>query len=433
MITFVTIVLSIIMTIELAIEVAVALALALLLIRIAFPSYSVLVRDTTSGEWTSIKEVQATKKRYLVASPGVLIFRPEESLIYPNSNRIRNEVYDVISAVTKDQTPSSVTIAGRAQKGKSWNEYGGKWSRQDVDPEFAEVVSGVLSEWQRNAGVAAPVPGIEVTIDKTAYAEDKQAAPINGNSLAVPDYDPLANSGAKSTVSTAFSAGLQASESPLTGGATSVKPSFANDDLPSLRAIIFDFSAVNTIDSTGAQTLLDLLTDANRRSGGAGVQMHFVHTRRHVRRVLERSGVIAAQIPVPVKEDGGVKLERIEIAVEGVPENNAGRGLNFNALRTIKGLRFPKFGTTKEEPEERDLAEADIEAGIAVPADQQGAAAGAAIAVDPATEAAVSDAEAHLDAEQVIIASHKYVAQFIHGNLDDAVEAIDEFDKRRSA
>jgi hypothetical protein len=38
--------------------------------------------------------------------------------------------------------------------------------------------------------------------------------------------------------------------------------------LPTLRHLIFDFSAVNSVDITGAQMLVDLVSDASRAAGG---------------------------------------------------------------------------------------------------------------------------------------------------------------------
>lgn len=453
-VTFVTIVLSVVMTVELAIEASVVLALVFLLLRLALPAYSLLARDGATGEWTAVRELQSSSRIVRAGPPGVLVFRLEESLIYPNSNHIRSEVWDVVCATTKDQTPNAVEIAGRSQTGKAWSEYAGKWERRDVDVEFGELVGGVVADWQRNAGFiveregsgSVASVGIGIEVEEVKDEERKEAPSTNHGGLLVPGADdPLYNSGAKSTVSTAFAA----SETAILHRHSGTKPSFADKDLPPLRAIIFDFSAVNTVDSTGAQTLLDLLSDAARRSGGQGVQMHFVHARRKVRRVLERSGVIAAQIPVLVQEDGGVKLENVEIAVEG--QGAGSKNVTFNAWRTIKGLRFGRKGQ-----EGTQQAEQDLEAGQPAyvgdesqaeptphqsprPSDRpRNSIAGASVAAPqtPPGEAVTSltgiQEAALTTSDEVIEATVRYAARFMHGNVEDAIEMVEELERERT-
>ncbi|KAJ3013026.1 UNVERIFIED_CONTAM: hypothetical protein HDU68_000913 [Siphonaria sp. JEL0065] len=57
--------------------------------------------------------------------------------------------------------------------------------------------------------------------------------------------------------------------------------------LPSLRAVVFDLSAVNHIDYTGLQTLLDIKEDLERYSGKT-VPFHFAYIRRRFLRTLWR-------------------------------------------------------------------------------------------------------------------------------------------------
>ncbi|KAJ3413537.1 hypothetical protein HDV05_007838 [Chytridiales sp. JEL 0842] len=63
--------------------------------------------------------------------------------------------------------------------------------------------------------------------------------------------------------------------------------------LPALKAIIFDFSAVNSIDFTGVQALLDAKEDLSRFAGRP-VSFHFAHVRRHHLRVVWRVPTLSA-------------------------------------------------------------------------------------------------------------------------------------------
>lgn len=496
-VTMLTIILSVVMTIELAIEASVLVALVFLLLRLALPAYSLLARDPLSGEWTSVKEMQAGSKRMIVAPPGILIFRLEESLIYPNSNRIRTQVSDVMAATTKDLTPAHVEISGRSQQGKAWSEYTGRWERQEMDVEFGELVGGVVGEWQasmgigegRSSGSGTLGIGIQVSESESVSSssdgeskETKANAIVVTGGLTVPDpSDPLYNSGAKSTASTAFSR-TDASEAPIISPVSvNQKPSFADSDKPPLRALIFDFSAVNTVDSTGAQTLLDLLADANRRSGDSGgVQMHFVHARRRVREVLERSGVIAAQIPVPVADENGVKLEKVEIAASDPVTSGKKEGLNFDPWRTVKGLKFNRRGSKGLQQAASGAAAAVANVNAELPSQPLGAGTGttsatvtaqqpAIVVEEPSHEVSIDVPAAPLEAppisrpsisgalpssasvagenatalsgiqeaalttpDEVIEATGVYSARFMHSNVDDAIESIEEMERERA-
>ncbi|KAF9985288.1 hypothetical protein BGZ75_003160 [Mortierella antarctica] len=91
-----------------------------------------------------------------------------------------------------------------------------------------------------------------------------------------------------------------------------------DDDLPRLRAVILDFSAVNNIDSTGLQGLFDL-RELLRDYAGVDqevledqrlfFEMHFVGIQANVLRVLELSGITR-----PV---GPIALQKVEVLDDG--------------------------------------------------------------------------------------------------------------------
>jgi sodium-independent sulfate anion transporter 11 len=63
------------------------------------------------------------------------------------------------------------------------------------------------------------------------------------------------------------------------------------EDLPLLRAIILDFSAVNNVDATSIQNLIDVRNQLNLRAAPLEVQWHFAHIRnRWTKRALVAAG-----------------------------------------------------------------------------------------------------------------------------------------------
>lgn len=71
---------------------------------------------------------------------------------------------------------------------------------------------------------------------------------------------------------------------------TSPNPT-ADQPLPLLRAIILDFSAVNNVDVTSIQNLIDLRNQLNRRAAPLEVQWHFAHIRnKWTKRALAAAG-----------------------------------------------------------------------------------------------------------------------------------------------
>ncbi|KAF9428690.1 hypothetical protein BGZ94_001435 [Podila epigama] len=80
-----------------------------------------------------------------------------------------------------------------------------------------------------------------------------------------------------------------------------------DDDLPRLRALILDFSAVNNIDSTGLQGLFDL-RDLLKEYAGVDdypdlfFELHFVGIQNNVLRILELSGITRPVGPIAMQK-----------------------------------------------------------------------------------------------------------------------------------
>ncbi|KAJ5085174.1 sulfate anion transporter [Penicillium argentinense] len=83
-------------------------------------------------------------------------------------------------------------------------------------------------------------------------------------------------------------------------------PDRAEMELPLLRAIILDFSAVNNVDITSIQNLVDVRNQLNHRAAPLGVQWHLVSVRnRWTRRALAAAGFGYPTSPSTISEIGG--------------------------------------------------------------------------------------------------------------------------------
>ncbi|KAK5829065.1 sulfate transporter family-domain-containing protein [Linnemannia elongata] len=103
-----------------------------------------------------------------------------------------------------------------------------------------------------------------------------------------------------------------------------------DDDLPKLRAVIFDFSAVNNIDSTGLQGLFDLRDLLKDYAGvtdepSTFFEVHFVGIQSSVLHVLEMSGITRPVDPIALQKvevlDHATGSED-EITSEGADKKN---------------------------------------------------------------------------------------------------------------
>ncbi|KAF9193454.1 hypothetical protein BGZ51_003258 [Haplosporangium sp. Z 767] len=97
-----------------------------------------------------------------------------------------------------------------------------------------------------------------------------------------------------------------------------------DNDLPRLRAVVLDFSAVNNIDSTGLQGLFDLREQLKDYAGVEAdapedsrkfFEMHFVGIQANVLRILELSGITR-----PV---GPIALQKVEVLEHSGAENSS--------------------------------------------------------------------------------------------------------------
>ncbi|KAF9113218.1 hypothetical protein BGX27_002010 [Mortierella sp. AM989] len=124
----------------------------------------------------------------------------------------------------------------------------------------------------------------------------------------------------------------------------------SDDNLPKLRAIVFDFSAVNNIDSTGLQGLFDLRDLLKDYAGTTDYpttffEVHFVGIQANVLRILELSGITRPVDPIAlqkievlhevdneVKHDGGARVTASDIGSAALSINGVSPFLKEEGL-----------------------------------------------------------------------------------------------------
>ncbi|KNC99588.1 sulfate permease [Spizellomyces punctatus DAOM BR117] len=219
-------------SIETGIYVSVGFAVAVLLYRLARPHYQVLARSNDTGIWVNVKDAQLGHTAS-PPPPGVLVFKLEESLTYPNANYFAEHIKEIMIESTEFGGP----ILKSNQK--LWCD--------DTDDKIKRARKALAKK--KAVSEQEIVPDIRLEIRD------------NDNSPSVtPPRKESVDSGSHS-------------DETLTS-------------LPRLRAVVFDFSAVNGIDSTGVQTLVDLRRDMDAFAGQR-VEIHFAHVRPRFERILE--------------------------------------------------------------------------------------------------------------------------------------------------
>ncbi|KAJ3024187.1 UNVERIFIED_CONTAM: hypothetical protein HDU68_008277 [Siphonaria sp. JEL0065] len=262
--------------IENALYAAVGYSVLVLLIRIARPNVSVLAR-TNAGHWID-PEHEGYKKEISLAPEGILVFKIDESLTYPNSGFFMDKLKEIVLEKFK-YSARNVAAADKI------------WSDDTEDRVRKRERQGLVA-------------------------------------------------------------------------------------LPSLRAVVLDFSAVNNIDYTGLQALLDSRDDLSRFSGRS-VPFHFVHVRRRQLNTLLR---------VPAIASGA--------SVDATPGNPAQDGKTGSAIRSLLN-RFKPQNSSSTLASDQDMDKAlDY----------------FHFTVDDAVEAADLETRQSVEEEQIVISSSTVAA-----------------------
>ncbi|KAJ3064580.1 hypothetical protein HDU98_012026 [Podochytrium sp. JEL0797] len=261
---FIALIVTFFGSIELGIYSSVGWSLLVLLVRIARPQVSVLAR-TSTGSWID-PEHSGYKKSLSPAPTGILVFKIEESLTYPNSNFFIDQLKQTVLHSYKYSSPP------RKQTDRIWSD-------------------------------------------------DTQERALARESLGL-------------------------------------------ESLPVLRAVVLDFAAVNNVDYTGLQALLDVRDDLNRYTGRP-VPFHFVHVRARQLNTLVRVPLAVSASSVdatpgnPNQAPTGIQdlLKRIRIAaikgdsVDGEAADRALQYFHFSVDEAVEAADLETKGVKGEEEE----------------------------------------------------------------------------------
>lgn len=150
--------------------------------------------------------------------------------------------------------------------------------------------------------------------------------------------DALVQTVTRSTRRTNAQAYARKGDRPWNDPDPGTKPDQAsNQPLPLLRAIILDFSAVNNVDATSIQNLVDLRNQLNRRAAPLEVQWHFAHIRnKWTKRALTAAGFGHPSSGTPATIIDGQPVECPHLHEEGKDVRDMEAGAEGSACKGCK-------------------------------------------------------------------------------------------------
>ncbi|KAK9696801.1 hypothetical protein K7432_012275 [Basidiobolus ranarum] len=243
---------------EWGITIAVGFALLLLLYRISRPETHVLERQYGTSNYI----VPSTNQRTIPPPAGIVVFRLQESLTFPNVAYVKEKLLDAVYERTR--------------------------SGEQIDSK-----------------------------NERSWSDDLEQRIIN---LRLEHFGELANM----------------------------------NEYPLLRAVIFDFGAVNNVDSTGLQGLIDLKAELTKYSGetwdafnNKGFEFHFVSVHNNVQRALEHSGLTTPITLLSPSESHPKAYHQKEPDVH-TPLLKEQKYLHFNIQDAVNSVE--RFFSLKEHP-----------------------------------------------------------------------------------
>ncbi|KAG0304918.1 hypothetical protein BGZ98_004824 [Dissophora globulifera] len=120
-----------------------------------------------------------------------------------------------------------------------------------------------------------------------------------------------------------------------------------DEDLPKLRSVIFDFSAVNNVDSTGLQGLFDLRELLKDYAGvtdypSTYFEVHFVGIQANVLRVLELSGITRPVDPIALQNVEVLETVKVDSSEETEGIKDATGDIGSGAISVLGTSPFLK-------------------------------------------------------------------------------------------
>ncbi|OBZ75767.1 putative sulfate permease C3H7.02 [Grifola frondosa] len=175
---FAAVLVTVFATIEDGIYTSIAASLVLLLVRVARPRGNFLGKVTVRGDSTS-REVFVPLKpngnvmnphvKVYPPSPGVLVYRFEESLLYPNSSLANDAIVDYV----KENTRRGKDMSNIRSGDRPWNDPGGK---SEVDNATKPLLHAVVLDFSAVSHI--DTTGIQALIDTRTEVERWADRPI---------------------------------------------------------------------------------------------------------------------------------------------------------------------------------------------------------------------------------------------------------------
>ncbi|KAI8054430.1 sulfate transporter family-domain-containing protein [Syncephalis plumigaleata] len=332
---------TVLFNIAIGIGVAVGLSLVLMLYKVARPDCILLEPCVDNPDVyvdPSLPDV-VTKP----PPPGIIIFRVEEAIIFPNAHYIRHRLLKVVHQTCASGKPpvtledemwcdvgTAATAAAKKQDlitNSACNCNNNSHHDDDDDDGNGASSSNRFSKLRRlfqrrrrrrrrdqrcthennNAEMesqSAHKRTPNTTIDPSHYTQRRNSLSIV--SIEMDNVDPNKINDdltqAKKVESNQHGSFVREDEA-MSYMENNGKNTWTgrSETRPLIKAVIMDFSAVNNIDASGLQVLLDLKSTISEYAGNPTsypFQMHFVSVKKRVLRVLELSGITNTVLPV---------------------------------------------------------------------------------------------------------------------------------------
>ncbi|KAI9597499.1 sulfate transporter family-domain-containing protein [Syncephalis fuscata] len=298
---FVALIFTVMFNIAIGIGAAVGLSLLIMLYKVARPDCIFLeprIDNPNVYVDPALPDVVTT-----AAPRGIIVFRPEEALIFPNAHYIRQTILRAISK--------------RCASG-----------RPPIDPQDDLWCNAGTHDKSKATSTAVSSTDDQSSIWQRVFRRRSPANNGIGNQLEIRTvtFQPdLSHNGHDDDMDKA----------KMTG---KTEPT----DLPAIRALIIDCAAMSNIDASGLQMLLDIKSELIDFAGGPDqpFEMHFVGVKRQVLGVLEHSGITGTVVPVmeDYEDVASAQLNRTSIAghqtlgIDGTPRNLEGQSITTGSI-----------------------------------------------------------------------------------------------------
>ncbi|KAI9139385.1 sulfate transporter family-domain-containing protein [Paraphysoderma sedebokerense] len=322
---------TLIVGLETGIQISVALAVAILLFRVARPQIHLLGRlvlppINNPPEHIKVSEITKTNNLKALAGPlnpsckvhplsniyvpycfidygyvvtppppGVLVVKLQESLTFPNAEYVKERVWKMVVTYTSsidehNKAKADAPASPDKRKRKIWSD--------DLD----DVVRNLrIKEWNKRRERAEKVENAL----QANYLQDSNLISWLDTEVSKPSF-----SASSSTLDTPKEASK--SGNTQTSHDLSIPIPTGHDApklLPILKSLVFDFSSVNQLDSSGLQALLDLQRTLQRYSGNPHLQFQFVNVHPNVEKVLVLGGMSGIKAARPSSSSNHDQLQ----------------------------------------------------------------------------------------------------------------------------